>query len=196
MTLAPLRDAVRDTLARVPDPAGGAIAARWHHGAEGPVTPASHPVADRWLGPALDAATVEPALVAAIRAAAGALRWVTYDSYPPDRIGPAFRNGHAYALLISPQGAPFPADDFDAGLFLMAPDLHYPDHRHAAPELYLALTGPHGWRFDAAGVFADLPAGAPVWNPAQRIHATRTGAVPFLALYVWTRDVAAAAELV
>jgi len=129
-------------------------------------------------------------------AAFGRLRWMTYDAYPPDRIGPAFCGGHAFAPLIGAEGAPFPARDFDAGLFLMAPGLTYPDHRHPAPELYLPLTGPHLWRFDGAGDFAPLPAGVPVWNPPRRIHATRTGAVPFLALYVWTDEVDAPAELV
>lgn len=193
--LAVLLDAVTKVLARLPDPARSEIAARLHHDPEIPTTPASPPVVARHLAAALDAATAEPALVAATRAAAPALAWVTYDAYPPDRIGAAFRTGHAFAPLIGADRAPFPARDFDAGLFLMAPGLDYPDRRHPAPELYLPLTGPHLWRFDGADAFAPLPAGAPVWNPPHRIHATRCGAEPFLALYVWTRDVDAPAEL-
>jgi hypothetical protein len=33
------------------------------------------------------------------------------------------------------------------------------------------------------------PAHAPVWNPPQQPHLTKVGPVPFLALFVWTRDV-------
>ena len=40
-----------------------------------------------------------------------------------------------------------------------------------------------------------MPAHAPVWNPPFRPHARLTGRTPFLCLYVWTRDVAAAAEM-
>ena len=36
----------------------------------------------------------------------------------------------------------------------------------------------------------------PVWNPPQRPHATKVGAVPFLCLYAWTSDVAEPALIV
>ena len=29
----------------------------------------------------------------------------------------------------------------------------------------------------------------PVWNPPHQPHLTRVGAVPFLSLFVWTKDV-------
>jgi hypothetical protein len=153
------------------------------------------PVVERWLGPALGA--IDPAcqpLARAIADAAPHLGWVTYDSYPRDQIGEAFPAGHASAAIMG-ESAPFGAVDFDMGLFLIAPHVLYRDHNHAAPELYAPLTGPHGWRFGPGTALQVKPALAPVWNPPHRPHMTKVGAVPFLCLYVWTRDVNEAAQV-
>ncbi len=53
------------------------------------------------------------------------------------------------------------------GLFVIAPHVLYRDHAHAAPELYLPLTGPHGWRF-APGPAQCPPAQCPP-PPARRL---------------------------
>ena len=74
------------------------------------------------------------------------------------------------------------------GLFLLAPRTMYRDHAHPAPELYLNLTGPTGWRFDR-GDWQDIEAGEVLWNPSGKVHATRTYHKPFLAMYSWTQDV-------
>jgi Dimethlysulfonioproprionate lyase len=149
----------------------------------------SNSVADRWLGPALTAAgSDQPDLCAAISAAAVGLRWVTYDAYPRDEIGEDFAQGHAFASILG-EAAPFAAQDFDLGLFLIAPGILYRDHCHAAPELYAPLTGPHGWRFGVGGPLTVKSAHAPVWNPPYQPHLTKVGPVPFLCLFVWTRDV-------
>jgi Dimethlysulfonioproprionate lyase len=149
--------------------------------------PRANPVADRWLEPAL-AATDQPVLAKAIRAAAGMLDWVTYDAYPRDQIGEAFATNHAFASIRG-EASPYAARDFDLGLFLIAPDVLYRDHHHAAPELYAPLTGPHGWRFGPGTSLIVKPAHAPVWNPPYQPHLTKVGRVPFLCLFVWTRDV-------
>lgn len=196
MELSDLLATVRQVLATLPAPAGPAIAARFHHGPKAPVTPRWPAVMARHFPAAIAASADAQGLTPALAAAAQQLRWVTYDAYPPDEIGAEFRTGHAFASLIGAEDAPFPAQDFDLGFLLIAPGVRYRDHRHPAPELYLPLTGPHRWRFDGRGAFAPLPALAPVWNPPGRIHATEVGAVPFLALFVWTEDTAAAAEVV
>lgn len=134
-------------------------------------------------------------LSALIGAAADHLHWVTYDAYPRAEIGEAFATGHAFAELAGPEGAPVPTRDFCAGLFLIAPHVVYRDHRHLAPELYVPLTGPTGWRF-APGGWEARAAHEPVWNPANRVHATQVEATPLLCLYVWTRDVQWPAEVV
>lgn len=135
-----------------------------------------------------------PALAARIEAAAPHLDWRAYGGYPPDRIGAGFAAGHAYASLFG--DGPIPAEDFDFGLFLIAPGLLYRDHRHLAPELYAPLTGPHGWRFGPGRPLMLKSAHEPVWNDPMVPHLIKVGALPFLCLYGWTRDVDALAEVV
>ena len=158
-------------------------------GAERAMPSRSNPVVDAWLPAALAAAArTRPSLAAAIGEAAGMLDWVTYDAYPPERIGEAFGKGHAFASLRG-EASPFAAADFELGLFLIAPGVLYRDHCHPAPELYAPLTGPHDWRFGPGRPLIRKPAHVPVWNPARQPHLTRVGTVPFLCLFVWTRDV-------
>jgi hypothetical protein len=157
--------------------------------------PRAHPVAARWLEPALAAArTLQPQLADAIEAAAPHLAWVSYDSYPRAEIGDSFAEGHAYAAIAGSGGA-FTAADFDLGVFLIAPHVLYRDHCHRAPELYAPLTGPHGWRFGPGRPLLTKPAGEPVWNPSLQPHLTKVGHVPFLCLFAWTRDVTEAARV-
>jgi len=165
----------------------------------GPVTCAqapANPVVQRWLGEAL--AAVDPGhsgLAKAIALAEPHLNWVTFDGYPLKAVGAEFARGHAFVSLVGEDGA-LPARDWEMGLFLIAPDILYRDHRHPAPELYAPLTGPHGWRFGPDAPLRILPAHRPVWNPPNRPHLTKVGPVPFLALFAWTRDVNAGASIV
>lgn len=172
------------------------LIARWRGGAVAARAGVRHPICEAHLGAALAAlGPTRPALAAAIALAAPHLDWVSYDLYPPEAIGPDFANGHAFASLIG-GGAPIAARDFDLGLFLIAPDVLYRDHCHPAPELYAPLTGPHGWRFGPGARLEVLPAHHPVWNPPGAVHLTKVGAVPFLCLFAWTRDVAQPARVV
>lgn len=164
----------------------------------GPVTvplARSNAVVDDFLAEALASlTTTHPALAYAIAAAAPLLQWITYDAYPADQIGEAFRHGHAFASLVG-QESPLPAEDFDFGLFLIAPHVLYRDHNHAAPELYAPLTGPHGWRFGPGASLVIKPAHEPVWNDPFAPHLTKVGPTPFLCLFGWTRDVMQAATV-
>lgn len=158
--------------------------------------PRSHPVAERWLAPALaTAAELQPQLAGAIAAAAPHLAWASYDPYPRHEIGDSFATGHAFASLAG-SDAGFAVEDAEIGLFLIAPRVLYRDHCHRAPELYAPLTGPHGWRFASGRPLIVKPAGEPVWNPSLQPHLTLVGEVPFLCLFVWTRDVADAARVI
>jgi hypothetical protein len=146
-------------------------------------------VVERWLGPALAAMDASHRTLArAILDATPHLDWVYYDGYPREQIGDLFPAGHAFASILG-DSAPFAATDFDLGLFLIAPHTLYRDHCHAAPELYAPLTGPHGWRFGVGRPLITKPAHQPVWNPPFAPHLTKVGPVPFLCLFVWTRDV-------
>ncbi|MGE0005317.1 MAG: dimethylsulfonioproprionate lyase family protein [Parvibaculaceae bacterium] len=131
----------------------------------------------------------------AIADARPALRWTTYTAYPPEAIGRRFPVAHAFASLMGGEGI-LPADDFELGLFLIEPKTLYRDHRHRAPELYVPLTGPHEWRFGAHESWTEYEAHTPIWNESMRVHATLVRDVPFLALFGWTRDVTADAEVV
>lgn len=156
---------------------------------------AANPVVAAHLDTALAALRqTHAALAHAIAAALPHQAWLTYDVYPADRIGPEFARSHAYATLIGAEGN-FPSDEFDFGLFLIAPHVLYRDHHHVAPELYAPLTGPHGWRFGPGRPLSIKPAHVPVWNPPHRPHLTKVGPVPFLCLYAWTRDCDAVAEV-
>ncbi|WP_395542663.1 dimethylsulfonioproprionate lyase family protein [Neotabrizicola sp. sgz301269] len=159
-----------------------------------PVTP--NRVLSAHLPAALAAvARDDPALAQILAAAAPHLRWITYDAYDPGLIGPDFPQAHGFATLVG-EDAPFAAQDYDLGLFLIAPDTLYRDHAHPAPELYLPLTGPHRWRFAPGAPFHERPAFAPVWNPPLQPHATLTGRTPFLALFAWTAEVNAPAHVI
>lgn len=147
------------------------------------------------LADAVSAIPGEDALKSAIAAAAPFLSWVSYDVYPREEIGDRFPDAHAFASLIG-EGAPYPMDDFDLGLFLIAPRVSYRDHSHAAPELYAPLTGPHRWRFGVDQPWRTLQAHEPVWNEPWQVHATITGDTPFLSIFCWTRDVNRAAKVV
>ena len=194
-----LVDAVDGYLATLPGPGVAEVRAGLAAARGGPVTPAApapQTVRDSHLPAALEAlSTTHPSLADAIATAAPHLGWVTYDRYDPALIGEAFRQGHAFASVIGGGAAP-PAHDFDLGLFLIAPHFLYRDHHHPAPELYAPLTGPHGWRFGPGRPLVEKPAHVPVWNTANRPHATKVGAVPFLCLFGWTRDVDLAAEVI
>ena len=153
------------------------------------MNPRKNAVSDQWLEPALQAIAPDcPRLAAAISAALPELEWVTYDAYPLDKIGAPFAKGHAFASILGGD-VPFAAPDYDMGLFLIAPGVLYRDHHHPAPELYAPLTGPHDWRFGLGRPLMAKAAHQPVWNPPHQPHLTRVGAVPFLSLFVWTKDV-------
>lgn len=178
-------------LSNLPGPGVAEVRQGLNRWAGGPVTAqpaAQNAVLSAHLPAALAAlAPSHPDLAEAIADAAPWLGWITYDAYGPE-IGPDFAEGHAFASLIGEEAA-LPAEDFDFGLFLIAPHVLYRDHAHKSPELYAPLTGPHGWRFGPDRPLIVKPAHEPVWNDPYRPHLTKIGPTPFLSLFAWTRDV-------
>ena len=160
------------------------------------VTPQANAVVNQHLSAAFaPLRATHLALAQAIEGAAPHLTWITYDGYPLEEIGTDFAKGHAYASLIGEAGN-VAAQDYDLGIFLIAPHVLYRDHHHAAPELYAPLTGPHGWRFGPHTPLITKPAHHPVWNDAHRPHMTKVGPTPFLALFGWIRDVTQVAQVI
>jgi hypothetical protein len=146
------------------------------------------PVVTRHLEKALFALrATHPALATAITTASPQLHWQTPDSDSPDPDSPAI-------CTLLGGNAPFPARDAEFGLCLIAPHGLHRDHSHPAPELYLPLTGPHGWRFGPDRPLIRKPALVPIWIDAHRPHLIKAGATPFLALYGRTRDAQAHAR--
>jgi hypothetical protein len=160
------------------------------------VTPQANAVVNQHLSAALaPLRATHLALAQAIEGAAPHLTWITYDGYPLEEIGTDFAKGHAYSSLIGEAGN-VAAQDYDLGIFLIAPHVLYRDHHHAAPELYAPLTGPHGWRFGPHTPLITKPAHHPVWNDAHRPHMTKVGPTPFLALFGWIQDVRQVAQVI
>ena len=194
-----LVEAADDYLATLPGPGVAEVRAGLAAARSGPVTPRTarpNQVLTDHLGSALTVLTAtHPALATAIANATPYLNWRAFDSYPIDDIGPAFAAGQVCATIIG-EDAPITAQDYDLGLFLIAPHILYRDHHHAAPELYAPLTGPHGWRFGPKKALLIKAAHDPVWNDPHRPHLTKVGPVPFLCLYGWTRDVNAGAQVI
>lgn len=166
---------------------------RWSGPANQSVVPALLPPC-RYLNSALEIVK-DRRLADAIAAALPLLKWVSYDAYPRADVGEAFAEGHAFASVIGEEGF-HAAEDFDLGLFIIEPNVDYPDRHHAAPELYAPLTGPHGWRFLPAQAYQWINADIPVWNEAWAPHATKTGDLPFLCIYCWTKDVNLPAKII
>ncbi len=181
-------------LARLDGPGVGDVRAGIARFAGHPPRPAIKPMRPRCghLDDALRAITGADPLRTAIEDIRPELHWITYDSYPREKIGNRFPEAHAFVSLIGGSGF-IPADDFELGLFLIAPKTLYRDHFHKAPELYVPLTGPHEWRFGASESWTEYGAHTPVWNEPMRVHATLVRSVPFLSLFAWTRDVDVAA---
>lgn len=190
--LSHLIDCIDAYLASLPSPGIDDVRAgiaRWR---SGPVH-AAEPVRlepNRHMGAALAyaAESGHGALAEAIAIIEPQLHWISYDHYPRALIGEGFATGHSYAALIGREGC-IRSEDYELGLFLIAPNVLYRDHRHAAPELYAPLTGPHGWRFSPGAPLDWRAAHKPVWNEPFQHHATRVGPVPFLCIFGWTRDV-------
>ncbi len=160
----------RDWLAMLPD----APAAR-------PTTPAGLPVLE-WLPRMRACATADTqGLVDAIVAMGGSLPWG--QSYTQADFGAAFQARYGFMELLGPRG-PLVAEDIACGLLLFAPDTEYPQHRHEAEEVYVVLAGTAEWRAGPKAYAAAAP-GTVLHRPSWQPHATRMGAQPMLALYLW-----------
>lgn len=110
-------------------------------------------------------------------------------------VGHGYRNGNLHALLGGPKDCPFVAKDFLLGFFLLSPNTLYRDHKHLAPEIYVPLTGPSGWRFEQGDWENHLP-GSAIYNAPNIVHATRVYETPFFALFGWSRDAGSVCEVV
>lgn len=110
-----------------------------------------------------------------------ALRW--QQTYAAADFGQHFIDNYGWIELFGTRGH-FANDDIAAGFLILGPDLIYPDHHHAAEEIYIPLAGGTGW-CKGAGGFLPRAAGEVIHHPSNVNHAMHTGAEPLLALYLW-----------
>lgn len=134
-----------------------------------------------YLDAALALADRHP-LVDLLAPVAHALDWTEGDLPVPA----AFRGRYAFVTLIG-EGTPMPDDTCYFGLYLQAPDSHYPSHWHAAEEIYIVLSGTALWQQGEAPFGARRP-GSQILHRSYEPHAMDTRAEPLLAMWTWTGD--------
>ena len=123
---------------------------------------------------------------------AGGLIWIQNPNYTADALGDHYLANYAYSDLVGPRGLADAA--ISVGVLLLGPGLHYPEHHHAAEELYLVLAGDALWR-QGEEPWVEQPLGGWIHHTPWMPHATKCGAEPLLALYVWRGALNQPAEL-
>jgi len=122
--------------------------------------------------------------------------WTQNPNYRRDPPDPGFLDRYGYAVIVGPEDGP-PALAVDPrvaiGVLLLGPDTHYPLHSHPAVEVYYTLTEGEWWRHP--GPWRREPPGSAIHHVPNIPHATRTGADPLLAIYLWTGDLETHASL-
>ena len=119
-----------------------------------------------------------PELASAFVAIEGRLRWYRRKTATP--AGEPFYSSHANALLVGPGGLE-ERSDVEVGVTVMAPHIVYPDHDHPPEEVYIALSPGEWW--NAAMDWTEPGPGGIIYNPPGILHAMRSHAQPFLALW-------------
>jgi hypothetical protein len=138
-----------------------------------------------------------PELTSALRLLGSALSWTQNPNYrrrPPD---PTFLDNYGYAVIAGPSDGPpalAVAPSLALGVLLLGPHAHYPLHAHPAVEIYYTLTAGEWWR--EPGPWRSEPIGAAIYHAPNVRHATRAGAAPLLAVYLWHGDLTTHAALV
>lgn len=92
----------------------------------------------------------------------------------------ALADRYADAVITGPDGL-LPSEAARIGISVMAPETVYLDHRHPPEELYIALSA-GSWRQED-GPWHEPGIGGLVYNPANIVHAMRSGESPFLAIW-------------
>ena len=102
-------------------------------------------------------------------------------------IGQEYLNSNMHTELIGPENGAFKSDELRLGLFLLEPNTFYPDHKHAAPELYLNLTKGTEWRFEGMS-WQEKASGSIIYNEPFCVHAMKTTRLPFLSVWCWPKN--------
>jgi dimethylpropiothetin dethiomethylase len=92
----------------------------------------------------------------------------------------------AVVEIVGPDGM-INCDTCRFGLLLQSPGSLYPEHHHAAEELYLILSGTAKWGTDRVGTALQAP-GTFIHHVKWQPHHIRTQSSPLLAMWGWSGD--------
>ena len=146
--------------------------------------PTRHPLTEH-LAAAIEATAARfPALADALRPLFAELPW--RYGYGARADLPGLENRMGWTEIVGP-AAPFRNASVCLGLTFLAPDTHYPDHRHPAVELYRIVAGHPSWTVESET--RRLSAPAEVLHRSGARHAMASGGQALLAIYSWTGDV-------
>jgi len=145
----------------------------------------THPITAH-VAPLLDRATADADLVDTIRALTGDLRW--YQIFQGSGIDRSLAEGLFAAPLAGPTGF-IASDPVRAGLFLLAPNICYPLHSHAAEELYFGLSGRLTLQHGTQGEPFTIDGTSWSVTPSNRLHSLRTGDEPVLLAFIWKGEI-------
>lgn len=137
------------------------------------------------LKSAIEAAAARfPTLAVALRPLEADLPW--RYGYAARTDLPGLENRMGWTEIVGP-AAPFRSASVCLGLTFLAPDTHYPDHRHPAVELYRIVAGHPLWTVENETRRLSPPAA--VLHPSGARHAMASAGEALLAIYSWTGDI-------
>jgi len=146
--------------------------------------PTRHPLTAH-VAPAIEATAARfPALAAALHQLSADLPW--RYGYAARADLPGLENRMGWTEIVGPV-APFRSASVCLGLTFLAPDTHYPDHRHPAVELYRVVAGHPLWTVESETRRLAPPAAVLHLSGAR--HAMASGGEALLAIYSWTGDI-------
>ena len=110
--------------------------------------------------------------------------------YSGGGIDPILAEGMLAAQFVGTYGR-YPSLTVAAGLFLLAPGIHYPLHTHEAAEVYICVSGRlqlcHGMQSNSF----DITPGQLSITPSGRVHELSTYSEPTLLAYIWIGELMA-----
>lgn len=105
---------------------------------------------------------------------------LAWSSRAERRISDTLAENYAEATIVGDGGA-MPSKTVEIGASILSPNTDYPNHRHPPEEVYIALSKGH-WRQDDEP-WVEPGIGGLIHNPANIIHAMRSGDQPLFAIW-------------
>jgi quercetin dioxygenase-like cupin family protein len=121
------------------------------------------------------------------------MRWVQTEGYR-EKLGEQYMANYAYTNLVGWKGL-VPHERVAAGIFIIGPGCHYPDHHHAAEEIYFPFGGDTLWSQAGRPATPRAP-GSSIHNPPWQRHEMTTVETPLFVLYCWRGAVLENATLI